>query len=186
MRTWSSSIIRQIRSGWRCPINRPNSLAQTQGWRSIITPRSGRLCRINSKGIWLSSIKASVDSGEQADAFDVVTVSRQGVAFDPAAHHVFADLLHAQELSQHVFRAEQCVAEIRYALCVSRNRKPHYTRLFHVICPIIIQRANSILAINASYLVPVIGVRMILTSNICRFLRRFPNDKRACCRYLGI
>lgn len=71
-----------------------------------------------------------MDSGEQADALGVVDVddavnaSRKGVAFDPAVHHVFGDLLHAQELSQHVFRAERCVAEIRYALGVSRNRKP--------------------------------------------------------------
>ena len=78
-----------------------------------------------------------MDSGEQADALgaihidDVVAANRQGVAFDPAAHHVFGDLLHVQELSQHVFRAERCVEEIRYALGVSRNRKPHYTRLFH-------------------------------------------------------
>ena len=65
------------------------------------------------------------------DAVTADFYGRQGVAFDPATHHVFGDLLHAQELSQHVFRAERCVAEIRYALGVSRNRKPHYTRLFH-------------------------------------------------------
>jgi hypothetical protein len=78
-----------------------------------------------------ASVEVAADAVQVDDAVTADFHGRDGVAFDPAAHHVFGDLLHAQELSQHVFRAERCVAEIRYALGVSRNRKPHYTRLFH-------------------------------------------------------
>lgn len=90
-----------------------------------------------------ASVEVAADAVQVDDAVTADFHGRDGVAFDPAAHHVFGDLLHAQELSQHVFRAERCVAEIRYTLGVSRNRKPHYTRLFHSFCPILVQTFDS-------------------------------------------
>lgn len=60
---------------------------------------------------------------------------RHGVGFDPAAHHVFGDLLEAQQLSQHVLRAERRVAEIGYALGIPLKRKPPLHQTVSCECP---------------------------------------------------
>lgn len=111
---------------------------------------------------------------------------REGAGFDPAAHHVFGDLVEAHHFGQDLLRAERRVSKIGYALGISRKRKPHYTRLFHGLCPIIVKQIQLISALSASYLMPIIGLRHNVPSTICHFLRRFPNDKRANSRYLGI
>lgn len=61
----------------------------------------------------------------------------EGVGLNPAANHVRGDQVGAEHIHQHLLRAERRVAEIGYALGIPLERKPHYTRLFHVFCPII-------------------------------------------------
>lgn len=62
-----------------------------------------------------------------------------GVALDPAAHHVLGDLSETQHFSQDELRAERCIAEGGDTHGIPFIGKPHYSRLFHSSCPILLK-----------------------------------------------
>ncbi|MCY1369102.1 hypothetical protein D9M69_561210 [compost metagenome] len=67
-----------------------------------------------------------------------------GLGFDPAAHCVFGDVVDAQHLGQDELCAERRVAKIGDAFRVPFEGKPHYSRLFHSFCPIILKQISQI------------------------------------------
>ncbi|MNR44982.1 hypothetical protein D3C85_1637900 [compost metagenome] len=68
---------------------------------------------------------------EVDDAATADLGGRDGLGFDPAAHYVFGDVLHAQHLGQDELRAERRAPEIGDAFGIPFEGEPHYSRLFH-------------------------------------------------------
>lgn len=62
-----------------------------------------------------------------------------GGGLNPTTHNVRGDQLCAEHVDQNLLRAKRRVTEIGNALRIPLDVEPHYTRLFHGFCPILVQ-----------------------------------------------
>lgn len=79
----------------------------------------------------LAPVKVAANFVEVDDAAAANLGGWHGLSFDPAAHHVFRDVLQTQHLSEYRLGAEWSGTEVRDLFHRPRDGEPHYSRLFH-------------------------------------------------------
>ena len=90
----------------------------------------------------LASLHVTADAQQVDDPATADLHRGDGFTLHPAAHHVLCDVFDAERLGEHKLRAERRATQIVNAFRISLCVEPHYSRLFHSFCPIIMSTGN--------------------------------------------